>query len=45
MAKGQSQAQQTPIARAFALTVLVALAALILLRHLFGSVTVNAGVK
>lgn len=34
-----------PISRAFALTILFALLALIVLRHLFGSVHVEAGVS
>lgn len=34
-----------PIARSFALVVLFALAALIVLRHLFGSIRVEGGVR
>jgi hypothetical protein len=45
MPKPSSTSQANPIAKCFALTVLVALAALILLRHLFGSVTINAGTR
>lgn len=37
--------QANPIAKCFAITVLVALALLVLLRHLFGSVTINAGTR
>lgn len=37
--------QANPIAKCFAITVLVALALLVLLRHLFGSVTVNVGTR
>jgi hypothetical protein len=42
--KTQGQ-QANPIAKCFAITVLVALALLVLLRHLFGSVTINAGTR
>jgi hypothetical protein len=42
---GETAAHQYPIARAFALTVLVALGLLLLLRHLFGSVRVEVGTR
>lgn len=38
-------AHQYPIARGFALTVLVAIGLLLLLRHLFGSVRVEVGTR
>jgi hypothetical protein len=38
-------AHSYPIARAFALTLLFALVALIVLRHLFGSVRVEVGTR
>ena len=44
MAAGNSTNPPQPIAKAFALTVLLALVALALLRHLFGSIRVDAGV-
>lgn len=40
-----STAAGYPVARAFALTVLAALVVLVILRHLFGSVSVSAGVR
>lgn len=43
---GDGQAAHTyPVARAFALTVLVALIILIVLRHVFGSLTAQVGIK
>lgn len=42
---GQTAAHQYPIARGFALTVLVALGLLLLLRHLFGSIRVEVGTR
>lgn len=46
-AAAQNGGQTYPIARAFGLVVLAALIALVILRHLFGSVSVSAsgGVK
>lgn len=38
-------AHMYPISRAFALTVLLALIGLVVLRHLFGSVRVEVGTK
>lgn len=38
-------AHQQPIARSFAIVVLVALAALVLLRHLFGSIRLEVGAR
>lgn len=38
-------AHQYPIARGFALVILVALGLLFLLRHLFGSIRVEAGTR
>jgi hypothetical protein len=38
-------AHQYPISRSFALTLLLALLALIILRHLFGSVRVEVGAR
>lgn len=38
-------AHQYPIARGFAVTVLVALGLLLLLRHLFGSIRVEVGTR
>ena len=40
-----ASAHQYPIARSFALVVLVALLALVVLRHLFGSVRVEVGAR
>jgi len=43
---GTGQAAHTyPITRAFALTILVALVLLIILRHVFGSLSVEVGGK
>jgi hypothetical protein len=42
---GQTAAHQYPIARWFAITVLTALGLLLVLRHLFGSIRVEAGTK
>lgn len=42
---GSQAAHQYPIARGFALTVLAALLILIVLRHLFGSVSVAVGTR
>jgi len=41
----QSGATAYPIARSFALTVLLALIGLAVLRHLFGGVSITAGLK
>lgn len=41
----QAAAHQYPIARAFAITVLAAVALLAILRHLFGSIRVEVGTK
>ena len=40
-----ASATSFPIARSFALTVLVALVVLVLLRHLFGSIRVEVGTR
>jgi hypothetical protein len=42
---GSQAAHSYPITRAFALTVLAALAILIVLRHLFGSIRVDVGAR
>ncbi len=42
---GQTAAHQYPIARSFALIVLVALIAMVVLRHLFGSIRLEAGAR
>lgn len=42
---GQTAAHQYPIARSFAVVVLFALAALVLLRHLFGSIRLEVGAR
>jgi hypothetical protein len=42
---GPSSALAYPITRTFAATVLVALLVLVVLRHLFGSVRLEAGVR
>jgi len=44
-ASGSGAAHTYPIARSFALTVLLSLVALFVLRHLFGSVRVEVGAK
>lgn len=42
---GSGTAVSQPISRAFALTVLLALVALFALRHLFGSIRLEGGLK
>lgn len=42
---GPSAAHTYPISRAFALTVLGAIVLLLILRHLFGSVSVQVGTR
>lgn len=42
---GSTAAASQPVSRAFALTVLAALLALVALRHLFGSIRVEGGVR
>jgi hypothetical protein len=42
---GDAAAHTYPIARGFALVLLAALIILIILRHLFGSVSVNVGTR
>ena len=42
---GSTSASQFPISRGFAVTILVALGVIVLLRHLYGSVSVEAGAR